>query len=89
MKARLNYPEDRFPISVIDGGGIETALTFPQAEKLRTELSDALVTIRLRFQCTNEDGTRSCPGWRCPAKGSVKQPNGTYLCKRHAKKVAK
>lgn len=89
MKARLNDPEGRFPISIIDGGGIETALTMNQAEGLRNQLFTVTDAIHRHLQCVDEGGTKSVPGFRCHARGSVKQPDGTYLCRLHAKRAAK
>ena len=88
MNAVLNSPEERFPVSLCERGRLYQDLTFAQAEKLRGELSDAVAAIWQHFQCSDEAGTKSCPGWRCPAKGSIKIA-GKYYCKRHAKKAAK
>lgn len=86
MIAQSNGPEEYFPVSVIDGSGIETAFTLSQAEALRDGLAEAIAEICRHFRCTDET---TAPGFRCHARGSVKQPDGTYMCRAHAKKAAK
>ena len=86
MKATTNSPEDRYPVSLNNGLYHVKDLTLMEAEELRDELAEAVAEICRHFQCADET---TAPGFRCHARGTVKQPDGTYLCRHHAKRVAK
>lgn len=88
MKVLMEDPESAFPIA-IDIAGEWVTLRLRQAESLRDGLLAATGAIYRHFQCTDESGTKSVPGFRCQARGTVKQSAGIYLCKRHAKRAAK
>lgn len=86
MKAYPNNPENRLPISLIHGAA-EWALTLTQAKRLGCELLRLASKVDKHFACTALiAGSWEIP---CALRGSVKQPDGTYLCKRHAKNAAK
>ena len=92
MKVQLNDLEARFPIDLVQGDEA-WVMTFRQAKTLLSELRESVWKIEQRFRCVGRYAafrySTSKDTVRCDARGSVKQPDGTYLCKRHAKKAAK